>query len=226
MYADRQPVTMCGVDYRRQGRIVQHRATAVQYHLDQVMTMRGGLVDRACTIRGSCQLAHRSRRSPGSPRRVSTNRGQECSSDLDQATRRRIDLPAPGDARHPAEVVHLNHGGIRECSGIDQTKVDMPVGNARHDRSGQPWHTRLLNSHPSERDRPQLAAALLEDRRSESMADPEIVNGKLHGYLPISVRTAYSSGKKVRSSAFCKKPTPDDPPVPVLKPMVRCTVRR
>ena len=137
-----------------------------------------------------------------------------------------MDLPAPGDARHPAEVVHLNHGGIRECSGIDQTKVDMPVGNPRHDRSGQPWHTALLNSHPSERDRPQLAVVLLEDRRSESMADPEIVNRKLHGYLPISVRTAYSSGKKVRSSAFCRKPTPDDPPVPVLKPMVRCTVRR
>ena len=102
----------------------------------------------------------------------------------------------------------------------------MPVGNARHDRSGQPWHTRLLHSHPPERDRPQLAVALLEDCRSESMADPEIVNGKLHRYLPISVRTAYSSGKNVRSSAFCKKRTPDDPPVPVLKPMVRCTVRR
>jgi hypothetical protein len=38
------------------------------------------------TVLGSCHLAHRPGRSPGSSRRVPTNRGQECTSDLDQAT--------------------------------------------------------------------------------------------------------------------------------------------
>ena len=49
---------------------------------------------------------------------------------------------------------------------------------------------------------------------------------KKERYLPISVRTAKSSGKKVSSSAFCKKGAPEDPPVPIFIPMMRCTVRR
>ena len=44
-----------------------------------------------------------------------------------------------------------------------------------------------------------------------------------HG-RPISVRTANSSGKKVRSRAFCKKPTPLEPPVPRFVPIMRMTV--
>ncbi len=32
--------------------------------------------------------------------------------------------------------------------------------------------------------------------------------------VPMVVRTSNSSGKKVRSRAFFKKPTPEDPPVP------------
>jgi hypothetical protein len=31
---------------------------------------------------------------------------------------------------------------------------------------------------------------VLQDRRPQSLANPKIVNGKPHGYLPISVRTA------------------------------------
>ena len=69
VYADRQPMTMCGVGLPPASvASSSSRATAVQYHLDQVMTMRGGLVDRAYAVRGSCQFAHRSRRSPGSIR--------------------------------------------------------------------------------------------------------------------------------------------------------------
>ena len=41
-----------------------------------------------------------------------------------------------------------------------------------------------------------------------------------------SVRTAYSSGKKVRSSARCRNGTPLEPPVPVFSPMIRSTVFR
>lgn len=46
------------------------------------------------------------------------------------------------------------------------------------------------------------------------------------GYRVISVRTAYSSGKKVRSRASRRKGTPLDPPVPRLNPIVRSTVLR
>src|SRR5690606_11341060 len=42
---------------------------------------------------------------------------------------------------------------------------------------------------------------------------------------PIEVRTSNSSGKNVRSSACFRKPTPDEPPVPRRKPMMRITVR-
>eukprot|EP01092_Planopodium_desertum_P010860 TRINITY_DN49050_c0_g5_i1.p1 TRINITY_DN49050_c0_g5~~TRINITY_DN49050_c0_g5_i1.p1 ORF type:complete len:645 (-),score=247.89 TRINITY_DN49050_c0_g5_i1:8-1942(-) len=39
------------------------------------------------------------------------------------------------------------------------------------------------------------------------------------------VRTWNNSGKKVSSSALARKPTPDEPPVPRLKPITRITVR-
>ena len=42
----------------------------------------------------------------------------------------------------------------------------------------------------------------------------------------ISVRTAYSSGKKVSSSARCRNGAPLDPPVPGFEPMMRSTVLR
>ena len=41
-----------------------------------------------------------------------------------------------------------------------------------------------------------------------------------------SVREANSSGKKVSSSAWRRKPTPEEPPVPRRKPMMRSTVLR
>src|SRR6185312_6638676 len=43
---------------------------------------------------------------------------------------------------------------------------------------------------------------------------------------PISVRTAYNSGKNVNSSALARKPAPLEPPVPRLKPIVLVTVFR
>src|SRR4029453_884236 len=107
-----------------------------------------------------------------------------------------------------------------------QTQVNMPVDDAGHDRAGKLRDSSPLRSFTSQGDRPQLMINQLDDCRSESTADPEIINSKLHDHVPILVRTAYSSGKNVRSRAFCRKRTPEEPPVPVLKPMVRCTVRR
>ncbi|MNV85181.1 hypothetical protein D3C71_1791160 [compost metagenome] len=43
--------------------------------------------------------------------------------------------------------------------------------------------------------------------------------------MRIVVRTWNSSGKKVSSSAWRRKPTPLEPPVPRLKPITRITVR-
>lgn len=39
-----------------------------------------------------------------------------------------------------------------------------------------------------------------------------------------NVRTSHSSGKNERSSALLRNPTPDEPPVPGLWPMMRSTV--
>ena len=122
--------------------------------------------------------------------------------------------------------MNLDDSGFGQCGGSYQTKMDMPVDDARHDRPRKPRYSRPLNGGKAGFDRPQQTGHFLDDRWSVAMTDPEIVNGKPRAHLPISVRTAYSSGKKVKSNAFCKKLTPDEPPVPVLKPIVRCTVRR
>ena len=90
--------------------------------------------------------------------------------------------------------------------------------------TGQPRHTALLNSHRSERD-PHVAVVLLEDRRSESMAEPEIVNRELHGYLPDLGPDGVQRERRSDPAPSARNRPPDDPPVP-LKPMVRCTVRR
>jgi hypothetical protein len=57
----------------------------------------------------------------------------------------------------------------------------MPVDDAGHDRprilrDPSPLHRRV-----AEPDRPQLAVNLFDDNRSDSMANPKIVNGKPHG---------------------------------------------
>src|SRR5438105_7725343 len=44
------------------------------------------------------------------------------------------------------------------------------------------------------------------------------------GSAPISVRTSINSGKNECSSARLRNATPDEPPVPVLWPMMRSTV--
>jgi hypothetical protein len=69
----------------------------------------------------------------------------------------------------------------------------MAVDDAGHDRARE-----LRDMSPAYRSIPQLnwpqfARNLLENRRSESMADPKLVNRKPHDEchcLPISVRTA------------------------------------
>jgi hypothetical protein len=61
-------------------------------------------------------------------------------------------------------------------------------------------------------------------RQRVGVVQPACLVGEVAHELPISVRTAYSSGKKVSSRALRRKPTPLEPPVPRLKPMVRSTV--
>jgi hypothetical protein len=94
--------------------------------------------------------------------------------------------------RHPAEIVNLNHGGRCQRGDIHQTQVNMPVDDAGHDRAGKLRDSRPLRSLASQGDRPQLMINQLDDCRPESMADPEIVNGKPHDHapVPILVRTA------------------------------------
>jgi hypothetical protein len=172
VYPNREVTAVCGTDHRNQRGVVEQRTTAVQYQFDQVVSMRGGLVDRTYAVRRSCQFTHRSRWSPGPIGRVPAWRGQERSGDPDHATRGRIDLPAACNARHPAQVVDLDHRGVRQCGGINQTEVDMPVDDAGHERARKLRHRSPLYSRTPECDRPQLIVNLLQESRSESMADP------------------------------------------------------
>jgi hypothetical protein len=48
----------------------------------------------------------------------------------------------------------------------------MPVDDAGHERTSQPRYPSPLHRHKTEPDRPQLIVNLLEERRSESLADP------------------------------------------------------
>ena len=172
MYADRQLMTVCGANDRNQRRIVEQWAAAVQYYLDQVVPVRGALVHGAYAVGRTCQFTYRLRWSPGPIGRVAAYGGQERSGDLHDAARRWIDLPAACDARHPAQVVDLDHRGVRQCGGIHQTEVDMPVDDAGHERARKLRHPSPLHSRTPECDRPQLIVNLLEESRPESMADP------------------------------------------------------
>jgi hypothetical protein len=190
MYANRQLTLVCGANHRNQRRVIEQRATAVQHEFDQVVSMRRGLVDRAYAVRRPRQFAHRPQWSPSPIGRVPADGGQERSGDPDRTTSRWIDLPAACDARHPAQVVDLNYCRVRQCGAVHQTQVDMPVDHARHERTRKLPYPRTLHRRKTEPDRPQLLVNLLDESRSESLADPQLVNGKPHGQLPILVRTA------------------------------------
>ena len=56
--------------------------------------------------------------------------------------------------------MNLNHRGARQCSGINQAKVDMPVNEAGHERARKLRHTSPLHSRAPERYRPQLTVEL------------------------------------------------------------------
>jgi hypothetical protein len=172
MYANWQSTPVCGAHDRNQRRIIEQRTTAVQHQFDQVMSVHGGLVYRAYAVRRPRQLTHRPRWSPGPIGRVAADGGQERSGDPDQTTRGWIDLPAACDARHPAQVVDLNHCGVRQYGAVHQTKVDMPVDQARHERARKLRYPSPLHSGMTQADRPQLIVDLLEESRSESLADP------------------------------------------------------
>ena len=99
-------------------------------------------------------------------------------------------IPVTRYPRYPPVVVNLNDGGSGQGGGSDQTKVDMPVDEARHDRPRKPRHSRPLDSGKARFDRPQLTGNLLQDRWSVAMTDPEIIDSKPRAHRPISVRTA------------------------------------
>jgi hypothetical protein len=86
--------------------------------------------------------------------------------------------------------MNLNNSGVGKRGGSYQTKMDMPVGDARHDRPRKSRYTRPLDSAKPEFHRPQPTGYVLEDRWATAMTDPQIVNGKPRAHLPISVRTA------------------------------------
>jgi hypothetical protein len=68
--------------------------------------------------------------------------------------------------------------------------MDMPVEDARHDRTRKPRYPGPPDGGEPEFDRPQPTGYALKDGWSVAMTDPEIVNGKPRDHLPISVRTA------------------------------------
>jgi hypothetical protein len=172
MYANWQLMPVCGANHRSQRCVIEQRATAVQHQFDQVVSMRGGIVDRAYAVRRARQFTHRPRWSPGPVGRVPADGGQERSGDPDRTTRRRIDLPATCDARHPTQVVNLNHCGVRQCGAVHETEVDMPVDYAGHERTRELRYPRPLHCRKTEPDRPQLIVDMLDESRSESLADP------------------------------------------------------
>jgi hypothetical protein len=202
MQTDGQPMLMCNTDNRKQRCIVQQWGTAVQHSFDQVMAMGGGFFDRAYRIRRSGQFPNRTWWSPSPIGRITTYRSEELSSDLDQQPWRRVDLPVTSDARHPAQIMYFDQRGIGQSGGINQAEVNMSINKAGHHGTIELGYAGLLHGRVSECQGTQVPVKLGKDCRSKSMADPKIVHGKPHGYLPISVRTAYSSGKKVSSSAF------------------------
>jgi hypothetical protein len=161
-----------GPNHCRQRHVVKQGTTAVQHQLDQIVSMRGGLLHRAYAFCWSCQFTHRSRWSPGTIDRVPAYGGQERSSDLDLATWGWTALPGTRDAWHPAQVVHLDHGGVRQCGGIHQTKVDMPVDDARQERARKMWDTSLLHSRTPKGDWSQLIVNLLQQSRSQTLPNP------------------------------------------------------
>ena len=167
-----QVTPVCGADHRNQRRVIGQRTTAVQHQFDQVVSMRGSLVDRAYAVRRPGQFTDRPQWSPGPIGRVSADGGQERSGNPDQTTRGWIDLPAACDARHPAKVVDLNYCRVRQGGAVHQTKVDMPVDHARHERTRKLRCPSPLHSRATEPHRPQLIVDLLEESRSESLADP------------------------------------------------------
>jgi hypothetical protein len=190
MHTNGQPTLVCGTDNGAQRCVIQQWSTAVQHEFDQVVPVCSGLIDCPYAVRRSRQFPYRPWRCPGPIGRISGYSGEELSSDLDRPTRRRIDLPVARDARQPTEIVYLHHRGIGQRGRIDQTKVNMPVDQTRHYRTRKLHDAGLLDRRTPERHRMELTRNLLKHSWSESMADPKILNGKPHGYLPISVRTA------------------------------------
>jgi hypothetical protein len=86
--------------------------------------------------------------------------------------------------------VDFNHHSTRQGRSIHQTQVDMSVDKTGHHRTTKRRDTGLMHRLPPECHRTELTGNLLEDSRSKAMANPQIINGEPHGYLPISVRTA------------------------------------
>src|SRR5512133_1003752 len=127
MHANRTAMLVRGTDHCVQCRVVEQRPASVQHQFDQVMPVVDGIIYRAYAVCRSRQFTHRARRSPNPIGGVPTYCGQERSSNPNEATSRRITLPAACDTRYPAQIVYLNDGGVCQSGGIDEPEVDMPV---------------------------------------------------------------------------------------------------
>jgi hypothetical protein len=190
MHPNRKSMLVRGMDHCKQCRVVEQRPTAVQHEFDHVVRMCDGILDRAYAVCWSRKFTNRALRSPDPTGGVPTYCRQERSGDPNAAAGRRMDLPAARDARHPAKIMYLNDRGVRQRCSVNKPEVDMSVDKTGHHSTGKLRYAGVLHSCPAECHRAQLTVNRFYDRRSESMADPQIVNGKPHGYLPNSVRTA------------------------------------
>lgn len=227
MRDDRQAGLVRGGNDHTEQLIGEHRPRlGVARDLDRRATGRNHLGDGRAGLALAADLSVGVGRCPGAVGRVPARRGEERArvQELDgggrilarsRCGRCRRDAVGrdPGKlARRTAEVVHPTERARGEKGRVDQVQVHVPVGESAGDDAVLAIEVLAIDVPVSE---------------VPATSVPALGAEWAHGYeAPITVRTANSSGKNVRSSARCKKPTPLDPPVPVFIPIVRVTTRR
>ena len=147
------------------------------------------------------------------------------------------------DDAHPGVEVGQARGGQADALGVEGRLDQVPVrpradrpgmdalragpGRREEDRHGAPGVEAVRRRHDvatTGRQRGHLHHRV--DERLRGVDDPGHAAEYAGGAAQTRARTAYSSGKKVRSSARRRKSTPLEPPVPCRMPMVRETTWR
>ena len=160
---------------------------------------------------------------------VTTPRSQACSASVARPKRSTTAaLPGglgagAGEGRNRVEVlVHLEDGEARGVGWLRHVADAAPAepGATLPQRAGEVGR-HGLDLLRAARASASASAATLAFRRAPSGSRRSRGRGHDVGeehtaQLPIRVRTSNSSGKNVRSKARRRKPTPDDPPVPLF----------